>query len=245
MSITLTSPVPTQNLFQKTNNELTNKPKTKSSLKLHIHISKNGSFARVMTTEEPKPEIKEKERKERKEPSIRKRKLCTEKLNSMKRVKKEEKKDEETVSPIFFSPLDREFCELLKEYSFQEDWAEDQAKFQRSVVKYSGVSLMKSYLNDFWRHELEKSRGKKKMWDEITGFSEGWWKDEEPSSIGVKTRWQEVGENFFRELLGLGEVFDATNAHHLKLLAGLSQRAQKEGDTILQQIIWNYMRTLE
>jgi len=106
--------------------------------------------------------------------------------------------------------------------------------------------IMRNYLVDFWRHEVEKNEGGRRLWEQITGTSVGanntWWTDEQSkddNKEGVKkTRWQVVAEQLFCSLLGIG---DFSCQQQINLLLQLRERSGKRKDTELMNIIDNYI----
>jgi hypothetical protein len=111
-----------------------------------------------------------------------------------------------------------------------------------------------SYLIEFWRHEVELQKPQR-FFSTVTGFGgeTNWWdfdddectaaSDNVSGGLLPKTRWQEVAETLWTQLLQLDicqEKFDPENARHLKGLAKIFER----GDEVLKTIVRNYLSTL-
>jgi len=110
--------------------------------------------------------------------------------------------------------------------------------------------IMRNYLVDFWRHEVEKNEGGRRLWEQITGTSlyNNWWVDyqdvqsnKDDKEEVKKTRWQEVAEQLFCAMLGLSS-FSCTS-QQINLLLQLRERSAKRKDVELVTIIDNYIAT--
>jgi len=108
-------------------------------------------------------------------------------------------------------------------------------------------TILVTYLLEFWRHELEIKQPQR-FFSAVTGFqSEAcWWNhcvEEDLPEARRKTRWQEVAENFFGQILHLdhcGQEFDGDNPKHLRGLAKILER----GDESIKTIVRNYVSTI-
>ncbi len=167
--------------------------------------------------------------------------------------------------PIFYSPNQQELRRLMQDYNLIHADHEEEQRIARQVAGgHVLFSILTSYLKDFWRHELElKCINEKDLWTKVTGISGAWWdrvefsSDEAESSpepnhqhhqqrmsnaarnSKKKTRWQEVAESLFAQMLKI----DRFNPHNTKHIRGLHKILHK-GDDELKTIVRNYLRTI-
>jgi len=98
--------------------------------------------------------------------------------------------DSASQTPLFYSPLQRSFPQLMKEY-LEDDDAQISTqqsleplhcsgRFSRQDLANDLDATMRSYLREFWRHDVERIKGKPTLWKEITGnpHVSGWFEAE-------------------------------------------------------------------
>jgi hypothetical protein len=152
--------------------------------------------------------------------------------------------------PLFFPKEDMcpELAEMRNEVLMTDVPTASQLQQQTISNGRELYNILITYLLEFWRHEVE-IRKPNNFFSTVTGFAgEGnWWDmvdDEAPENGGrKKTRWQEVAETLWTQLLRLDaydEEFDPENARHLKGLAKIFER----GDETLKTIVRNYLSAL-
>jgi len=149
--------------------------------------------------------------------------------------------------PLFCSSVDKEFPSLMAQYiTHNNPLSAKPQNLIHSELSWDLQKIMRNYLVDFWRHEVEKNEGGRRLWEQITGTNmyNNWWV--EPQDVNKdedgkvkKTRWQEVAEQLFCTILGLPS-FSCTS-QHINLLIQLREKSGKRKDTELVSIIDNYI----
>jgi len=141
--------------------------------------------------------------------------------------------------PLFYA--DRPCPELeAMRLETSMDNSRERANVHSSTIYY----ILVTYLLEFWRHELEL-RQPQTYFSAVTGYqSNNWWDNVEAvdeDKDKSKTRWQEMAEIFFTQLLHLEQEFNSENPKHLKGLAQIFEH----GDENLKTIARNYLATIE
>eukprot|EP01111_Echinosteliopsis_oligospora_P013837 TRINITY_DN5068_c0_g1_i1.p1 TRINITY_DN5068_c0_g1~~TRINITY_DN5068_c0_g1_i1.p1 ORF type:complete len:174 (-),score=40.31 TRINITY_DN5068_c0_g1_i1:257-778(-) len=146
--------------------------------------------------------------------------------------------------PRFCTPIDQEFPKLVAMYISNSSTGINQSSYNNKLheTNWNLQMIMRKYLSEFWRHQIEKECGNDKLWEEITGMHtrQQYWS--EPSSSATssseKTRWQLVAEQLFCQLLQI-KTFVAPNC--VTSLVNLRNKQKAKGDHELTEIIDNYL----
>jgi len=152
---------------------------------------------------------------------------------------------DKTCKPLFYADEPCPELEAMRQ-EMSTDASRERAHVHSSTIYY----ILVTYLLEFWRHELEL-RQPKTYFSTVTGFqTNNWWDNEVEASMEdvaastKKTRWQEMAESFFGQVLHLdhsGQEFNSENPKHLKGLAKIFEL----GDDNLKTIVRNYLTTID
>eukprot|EP00026_Physarum_polycephalum_P011999 Phypoly_transcript_12256.p1 GENE.Phypoly_transcript_12256~~Phypoly_transcript_12256.p1 ORF type:complete len:244 (+),score=30.36 Phypoly_transcript_12256:321-1052(+) len=91
-------------------------------------------------------------------------------------------------NPIFCTTSEIEMPHLIKEYlhNARDDPITTRTHSRPSVELNANLEqILRTYLSQFWRHEVEKVQGGCTLWDEITGFTPRLYRRHHPNSISA------------------------------------------------------------
>eukprot|EP01103_Thecamoeba_quadrilineata_P006695 TRINITY_DN1641_c0_g1_i1.p1 TRINITY_DN1641_c0_g1~~TRINITY_DN1641_c0_g1_i1.p1 ORF type:complete len:165 (+),score=35.32 TRINITY_DN1641_c0_g1_i1:34-528(+) len=140
-------------------------------------------------------------------------------------------------SPLFYSPRERAFPELMKELLEEEPIKDTRIKYNKREV----MCILMDYCKEFWRHEIERRDGLDVLWQQITRNNDySYFHNVEieggrSAQQHRKTRWMEITETLISQLLRT--QFNPDDAHHLKRLVEYKDTVKDED---LKKIITNY-----
>ena len=142
-----------------------------------------------------------------------------------------------TVAPAFF-PEDERWVRTATDHG---SILEEQNRLAKARAKMELIYMLRTFSAELWRHQLEREKGEKQLWETISGHR-AWWVNDvglaPAPAPRAPTRWQLNTMSLFGLLLQPpNETFDMKNDQHLARLARLMRKAEEEKDEQLVQII--------